>query len=362
MVAAQFSANTIPSVFNLLKSRGAAVNTQGALILNDEVGQLQFRGSDGTNFQVTASVRAAIDGAVSAGVMPGRLIFMTTTAAGVLTERMRISQDGTILMGGFLNAANGLRLSNTTDATNGNIRFNGVGLEFYRNGWRDLSFPKYTYDDFNFPALGATANQNGFSAVIVAGGTGVLSGSGSGTNNMGIVTLGTGITNNTNGVAALDGTSSLNKIQLAGYPVTIEWRIQIPTLSTAAVNFQTRIGLQDGNAGGDPTNGVYFSYNQANNTGGWQAITRSASISTTVNSSIVVVAGTYYRIRAEINAAATNVDFYIDSGAGYVLIGSSTTNIPTAAMRPIAKINKVITATTITSIFNCDWCWWNMER
>lgn len=96
MAAITFSNDANPSVFNLLKSRGA-LNAQGLLSNNDELGRLQFRGSDGVNFQAGASVRSAVDGTPAAGSMPGRLLFMTTPAASTTpVERMRIDATGLV--------------------------------------------------------------------------------------------------------------------------------------------------------------------------------------------------------------------------------------------------------------------------
>lgn len=98
MAAIHYSADTTPPVFNLLKSRGT-INTQGLVSSGDELGRLQFRGSDGVNFQAGASVRAAVDGVAAAGSMPGRLIFMTTpTSSTAPAERMRITQAGNVLI------------------------------------------------------------------------------------------------------------------------------------------------------------------------------------------------------------------------------------------------------------------------
>jgi hypothetical protein len=97
MAAIHYSADSIPPVFNLVKSRGATIGTQGLLSADDELGRLQFRGSDGVNFQAGASVRAAVDGTAAAGSMPGRLIFMTTPSGSTgPVERMRISQNGDV--------------------------------------------------------------------------------------------------------------------------------------------------------------------------------------------------------------------------------------------------------------------------
>lgn len=97
MAGIQYSADTIGPVFNILKSRGATIGTHGLVSSSDEFGRIQFRASDGVNFQAGASIRALVDGTAAAGSMPGRLILMTTPLGAVTpVERMRISQDGLV--------------------------------------------------------------------------------------------------------------------------------------------------------------------------------------------------------------------------------------------------------------------------
>lgn len=97
MAGIQYSADLTGPVFNLLKSRGATIGTQTILVLDDEFGRIQFRGSDGVNFQAGASIRGLVDGTPGANSMPGRLIFMTTPTSSITpVERMRISQNGLV--------------------------------------------------------------------------------------------------------------------------------------------------------------------------------------------------------------------------------------------------------------------------
>lgn len=280
---------------------------------------------------------------------------------GFLTDDSNLTFD---LVSKILTLGSAIRLGTTSDTTNGNIRFNGVGLEFYRNGWRDLSFPKYKMDDLDFATLGSGANPHDAVGVVLNGGTATINTAATtGLNAIGMVTLATGTTNNSTGVASLSLWNSVNKISLGQSPVTIEWRCRVPTLSAANPRYEIRLGLQNADTTGDPTAGVYFSYTSSVNSGQWQGISRSASTSSTVNSSIAVAANTWYRLRAEINATRTNIDFYVDSGSGYVLIGSSTTNIPTTAevLRPVAKINKGSNSATSRTL-DLDWVWWALER
>ena len=66
----------------------------------DGIGLLTFEGSDGTSFIEAASIAAQVDGTPGTNDMPGRLVFSTTAdGASSPTERMRITNDGTLLVG-----------------------------------------------------------------------------------------------------------------------------------------------------------------------------------------------------------------------------------------------------------------------
>lgn len=361
-----YSADTLPAVQNLLKSRGATLGAQGLVLGGDEIGRIQFRASDGVNFQAAGAVRVQAELTPAAGSMPGRLNLWTTPSGSITpVERMRIDSTGYSTFFGIMSASAGLNLGNMTDTTAGNVRFNGLGIEFYRgNFWRDVTSQKVNFDDFMFTTLPTTAaaNQNGWVNIAGTGGSAAIQAGVSLTAANGLIILNTGTTNNATGTGALDSFNSVNKMILGSTPYTIEWRLFIPVLSTATVGYQIRLGFQDTNTIGDPTNGVYFTYTHSLNSGNWVGVTRSAATSTSVNSTIPVGNNTWLKVRAEVNTNGTQVDFWVDNGSGtWQLIGSSTTNIPTAALRPIAKINKTTTS-AVNSTTNVDYCLWLQER
>lgn len=134
MAAITYSADANPSVFNLLKSRGA-LNAQGLVQANDEIGRLTYRGSDGVNFQAAASIRALVDGTAASGSMPGRLAFFTTPAGSTVpTIALTINSSQMAIFN------NAIRIGNTTDATGGNIRYvSDSDMQGYVGGaWRSL--------------------------------------------------------------------------------------------------------------------------------------------------------------------------------------------------------------------------------
>jgi hypothetical protein len=89
--------NSQPSI-NFGKSRGTS-NTSVAIVSPDDgVGSIIFSGADGVSLVTAASINAQIDGSPGSTIMPGRLVFSTTstTAGAIPTARMTIKNNGTI--------------------------------------------------------------------------------------------------------------------------------------------------------------------------------------------------------------------------------------------------------------------------
>lgn len=85
------------SALVLAKSRGTTSGSNTIVLTNDILGTLSFNGADGTEINNSAaSIRAEIDAAPSAGIIPGRLRFFTTDTAGTGTERIRIDSAGLV--------------------------------------------------------------------------------------------------------------------------------------------------------------------------------------------------------------------------------------------------------------------------
>jgi len=77
------------------RSGTVGTHTSGALSSGDTIGSITFDASDGTNFRNSARIEAVVDGGVSTGDVPGRLVFSTTAdGAASPTERMRIGNNG----------------------------------------------------------------------------------------------------------------------------------------------------------------------------------------------------------------------------------------------------------------------------
>jgi hypothetical protein len=91
--------NTTGPVHVLAKSRGTAAGSNTAVLSGDQLGEVSFQGSDGTEFVVGAAIEGYVDGTPGANDMPGRLVFSTTAdGAASPTERMRIDNAGNVLI------------------------------------------------------------------------------------------------------------------------------------------------------------------------------------------------------------------------------------------------------------------------
>jgi hypothetical protein len=86
-----------PSRLYLFKSRGTSIGTQTIVQDGDDIGEIVFHASDGTDASQAALIRTEVDGTPGNNDMPGRLSFHTTAdGAHTPSERMRIDSSGKI--------------------------------------------------------------------------------------------------------------------------------------------------------------------------------------------------------------------------------------------------------------------------
>jgi hypothetical protein len=105
---------------SFVKNRSSNWSTRTAVVSGDALGELDFIGSDGTNFVRAALISAAVDGTPGTNDMPGRLVFSTTLdGSSAPTERMRIDSSGNVGIGKTPTAGRLLDV-------NGDAWFNGV--------------------------------------------------------------------------------------------------------------------------------------------------------------------------------------------------------------------------------------------
>ena len=100
-----------PSV-NFLKSAHATLGSNTIVVSGEILGEINFFGADGTDFESPAArIAAAVDTTPGVGDMPGRLVFSTTADSGeTLTEAMRITSAQDVR----INDASGLIVGSTS--------------------------------------------------------------------------------------------------------------------------------------------------------------------------------------------------------------------------------------------------------
>jgi hypothetical protein len=92
----RFSANAGGPDLFLIKSRDTTVGDHTTVADNDVLGQIRFRGDDGSNYIEGCRIFAEVNGSVSTGSIPTDIVFGTGTTG---TERVRITSGGKLGIG-----------------------------------------------------------------------------------------------------------------------------------------------------------------------------------------------------------------------------------------------------------------------
>lgn len=95
--------------FSGYKSRGTTT-AKTAVTNGDSLLAINAYGYEGTTYSNASRILFNVDGAVSAGVVPSRMVFSTSSSAGVLIERMRIDATGNVGIGTGANASEKLQV------------------------------------------------------------------------------------------------------------------------------------------------------------------------------------------------------------------------------------------------------------
>lgn len=144
----------------------------------------------------------------------------------------------------------------------------------------------------------------------------------------GVIQLSTGTT--ATGIAGVRYNATNSMFVAGGGQLISVSKIRLPLLSTAAQGYDLRIGFIDSFTAADNTDSCgYFEYSHDINGGNWVIATSNNSTRTKVNTTIAPVANQFIYLKVVVNAAGTQVYFFIDN----VLAGSITTNIPTTVAR-----------------------------
>lgn len=135
------------------------------------------------------------------------------------------------------------------------------------------------------------------------------------------------------------GATDTYPVVLGGGAISVNWVISLATLSTAGNRYTAYFGMMDARAA-VPDNGVFFTYSDNVNSGNWVLNCKSATVTTSVNTSTPAVIG-YVNFGIVINASATSVSFTINGST----VGTAiTTNIPTLPISPGVRWNIAATS------------------
>ncbi len=134
-----------------------------------------------------------------------------------------------------------------------------------------------------------------------------------------------------------DYSSAASALSLGAGRTIFETAINIATLSNSTDRYQLVIGLHDTMTAANQTDAVAFVYDEGGVSTGsaasanWQLVTASNSTRTWTTTSTAVAAGSWIKLRIDVNAAGTSVTFYINGTS----VGTQTTNIPTGTTRAL---------------------------
>lgn len=287
----------------------------------------------------------------------GMLVFLTTTT-GFNTPGFYYWDNPTQNWVGIVSTSNSF--SSTTT-----LSFDGFEDFLYHESFVTGGYEINIDNQVSFAPVRTTSN-GGASGYIDNPGTG-------GSDYLGHYVLTTGTASNLPKVA-LCSFYHVDKLRLGIKGIFFEGRVRIWSQSSTP-NFRAYFGLMNTSItindpinddylgtvqNGAPDDGVYFYFEDGANSGKWMATTKRGSLTTPLNTNVIMVTNQWYKLRAHINAAATVVDFYIDD----VLVATSdianTIPGPTDPMKWVFKIEK--TSGTATRTLEIDYIGWRMVR
>ncbi len=193
MQIVRHSANSSCSQIDFTKSRNATKGSNTVVNDNDHLGQICFRGDDGTDLNsMAASIIATVDGTPGSNDMPGRLSLQTTAdGASTPTERLRITKTGRVKIGtgaiGLTNsmtAQGGLQVSTNGASGAPTVCFGADGTAantqtITNDTIKDcrIGFPNYDISEeplalmCGFVGDGSNADDNNSARLYIGGGT-----------------------------------------------------------------------------------------------------------------------------------------------------------------------------------------------
>ena len=123
--------------------------------------------------------------------------------------------------------------------------------------------------------------------------------------------------------------------------IVVNYWIQLTQLSNSSNRFYVKLGLGDSQGESDDNNSIAFRYEDNVNSGNWQCLSESGGTYTTVNTAVAADTG-WHKFTIVVNTSATSIGYYINGS----LVGTITTNIPTAPISPSVQFQNSGTYTS----------------
>ena len=163
-----------------IKSRATSPGSNAIVANGDDVGFLDFRADDGTDYATrTAVIASSVDGTPGVNDMPGRLEFYTTPDGGSsVVERMRINSSGDVLVGKTVQglASSGFEITQSGQASATQSGASCIRLNRLSSFGELIQMRK---DTSQYGIIGLNTNGYPFIANPLSGGGGVAAGAGS---------------------------------------------------------------------------------------------------------------------------------------------------------------------------------------
>ena len=192
---------------------------------------------------------------------------------------------------------------------------------------------------------------------VVNNGTGanvVFTNAGGGNARFGLATHSTGSTSTGRSFV---GSNNQDAMEFTGGAHVFETSITcVSNVSTSAERYILYAGFFD-SLTATPGEGAYFRYSDDVNGGDWECVTVSASTETLTDSNVAVTAGTFNKLRIEVNGAGTEAKFYIDG----TLVATHTTNMPGSTDRLGVGVNMRKTVGTTARTLRNDYIYHKAE-
>ena len=97
VILSTYTNDTFGARLDFVKSRSTATNGKTIVANGDQLGNIIWGGTDGTNVIPAATISAIVDGTPGTNDMPARLVFLTTPDGGSApVERLRITSTGNV--------------------------------------------------------------------------------------------------------------------------------------------------------------------------------------------------------------------------------------------------------------------------